>query len=140
MRDSDYQLPVWADDQCAKGGILQGARGLDTSAKAQSENSLPLLSRATCTGATTHRCVCLVAHACVCVVFTLELLTEVTLGLFLHSGDGTVLVCEEKLLELGHFILEHGHFILRRRRTQKPFMSIPVPSGPQAPPSSLDNC
>lgn len=31
--------------------------------------------------------------------------TEVTLGLFLHSGDGTVLVCEEKLLELGHLIL-----------------------------------
>lgn len=34
-----------------------------------------------------------------------ELLTEVTLGLFLHSGDGTVLVCEEKLLELGDLIL-----------------------------------
>lgn len=31
--------------------------------------------------------------------------TEVTLGLFLHSGDGTVLVCEEKLLELGHLVL-----------------------------------
>lgn len=41
---------------------------------------------------------------CVC-VFMDELLTEVTLGLFLHSGDGTVLVCEEKLLELGHLIL-----------------------------------
>lgn len=34
-----------------------------------------------------------------------ELLTEVTLGLFLHSGDGTVLVCEKKLLELGHLVL-----------------------------------
>lgn len=31
--------------------------------------------------------------------------TEVTLGLFLHCCDGTVLVCEEKLLQLGHFIL-----------------------------------
>lgn len=38
-------------------------------------------------------------------VFMFELLTEVTLGLFLHSGDGTVLVCEEKLLELGHLVL-----------------------------------
>lgn len=38
-------------------------------------------------------------------VFALDLLTEVALGLFLHSGDGTVLVCEEKLLELGHLIL-----------------------------------
>lgn len=41
---------------------------------------------------------------CVCIC-VFELLTEVTLGLFLHSGDGTVLVCEEKLLELGHLIL-----------------------------------
>lgn len=39
--------------------------------------------------------------------------TEVTLGLFLHSGDGTVLVCEEKLLELSHLIFKHGHFILK---------------------------
>lgn len=39
--------------------------------------------------------------------------TEVTLGLFLHSGNGTVLVCEEKLLELGHLILQHGHLILK---------------------------
>jgi len=38
-------------------------------------------------------------------VFVFELLTEVTLGLFLHSGDGAVLVCEQKLLELGHLIL-----------------------------------
>lgn len=49
-------------------------------------------------------------------VFMSELLTEVTLGLFLHSGDGTVLVCEEKLLELGHLVLQHGHFILRCRK------------------------
>lgn len=34
-----------------------------------------------------------------------ELLTEVTLGLFLHSSDGTVLVCEEELLELGDLVL-----------------------------------
>lgn len=54
-------------------------------------------------------------------VFKSELLTEVTLGLFLHSGDGTVLVCEEKLLELGHLVLEHGHFILK---TQKHLKSI----------------
>lgn len=31
--------------------------------------------------------------------------TEVTLGLFLHSGDGTVLVCQEELFKLGHLIL-----------------------------------
>lgn len=49
-------------------------------------------------------------------VFMSELLTEVTLGLFLHSGDGTVLVCEEKLLELGHLVLQHRHFILRCRK------------------------
>lgn len=43
---------------------------------------------------------------CMCVsAFMFELLTEVTLGLFLHSGDGTVLVCKEKLLELGHLVL-----------------------------------
>lgn len=40
-------------------------------------------------------------HLCLC----FGLLTEVTLGLFLHSGDGAVLVCEQKLLELGHLIL-----------------------------------
>lgn len=45
-----------------------------------------------------------------------DLLTEVTLGLLLHSGDGTVLVCEEKLLELGHLVLQHGHFVLSSRR------------------------
>lgn len=45
-----------------------------------------------------------VASVCVS-VFMFKLLTEVTLGLFLHSGDGTVLVCEEKLLELGHLVL-----------------------------------
>lgn len=45
-----------------------------------------------------------------------DLLTEVTLGLLLHSGDGTVLVCEEKLLELGHLVLQHGHFVLSGRR------------------------
>lgn len=39
--------------------------------------------------------------------------TEVTLGLFLHSGDGTVLVCEEELLELGHLVLQHGHLVLK---------------------------
>lgn len=33
------------------------------------------------------------------------LLTEVTLGLFLHSCDGAVLMREQKLLELGHLIL-----------------------------------
>lgn len=46
----------------------------------------------------------LVQFPIVC-VSVFELLTEVTLGLFLHSGDGTVLVCEEKLLELGHLVL-----------------------------------
>lgn len=40
-----------------------------------------------------------------CLRVRVELLTEVTLGLLLHSGDGTVLVCEEKLLELGDLIL-----------------------------------
>lgn len=30
--------------------------------------------------------------------------TEVTLGFLLHSGDGAVLVCEQKLLELSHLI------------------------------------
>lgn len=39
--------------------------------------------------------------------------TEVTLGLLLHSGDGTVLVCEQELLELSHLIFQHGHFILK---------------------------
>lgn len=38
-------------------------------------------------------------------VYVFELLTEVTLGLFLHSGDGAVLVSEQELLELGHLIL-----------------------------------
>lgn len=54
-------------------------------------------------------CVCLVKipEVCVCVHLCLcfELLTEVTLGLFLHSGDGAVLVSEQELLELGHLIL-----------------------------------
>lgn len=61
-----------------------------------------------CTVGLRHRDegVVLVKLPSVCVsVFMLELLTEVTLGLFLHSGDGTVLVCEEKLLELGHLVL-----------------------------------
>ena len=49
---------------------------------------------------------CVWSNFQVCVSeFMFELLTEVTLGLFLHSGDGTVLVCEEKLLELGHLVL-----------------------------------
>lgn len=39
--------------------------------------------------------------------------TEVTLGLFLHSGDGTVLMCEQELLQLGYLIFQHGHFILK---------------------------
>ena len=47
---------------------------------------------------------CGVGHDLKCVVM-FELLTEVTLGLFLHSSDGTVLVCEEELLELGHLVL-----------------------------------
>lgn len=34
------------------------------------------------------------------------------MGLLLHSGDGTVLVCQEKLLELGHLVLQHGHLVL----------------------------
>lgn len=64
---------------------------------------------------------------CVCVresVFMSELLTEVTLGLFLHSGDGTVLVCEEKLLELGHLVLQHGHFILRCRKKHTDYKTL----------------
>lgn len=45
-------------------------------------------------------------HVCVSVyVREGELLTEVTLGLFLHSGDGTVFVSEEELLELSHLVL-----------------------------------
>lgn len=43
-------------------------------------------------------------HLCVIADWLKALLTEVTLGLFLHSGDGTVLVCEKKLLELGHLV------------------------------------
>lgn len=65
-------------------------------------------SSAICTVGLRHtdESVFLVKFPSVCVsVFMFELLTEVTLGLFLHSGDGTVLVCEEKLLELGHLIL-----------------------------------
>lgn len=54
-------------------------------------------------------------------VFMSELLTEVTLGLFLHSGDGTVLVCEEELLELGHLALEHGHFVLKGGKNAEAF-------------------
>lgn len=57
-------------------------------------------------------------------VFMFELLTEVTLRLFLHSGDGTVLVCEEKLLELGHLVLQHGHFVLKSKETQNNFVSM----------------
>lgn len=58
--------------------------------------------------------VCFWSQVCVSVsVFIFELLTEVTLRLFLHSGDGAVLMCEQKLLELGHLILKHGHFILK---------------------------
>lgn len=57
---------------------------------------------------------------CVCYrcVTEYELLTEVTLRLFLHSGDGTVLVCEEELLELGHFVLQHRHFVLNKKTKQ----------------------
>lgn len=43
------------------------------------------------------------AHWCRTARWT-GLWTEVTLGLLLHSGDGAVLVCEEKLLELRHLI------------------------------------
>lgn len=39
--------------------------------------------------------------------------TEVPLGLFLHSSDGTVLVCQQELFELCHLILQHGHLILQ---------------------------
>lgn len=39
--------------------------------------------------------------------------TEVTLRLFLHSGDGTVFVCEQELLELGHLVLQHRHLVLK---------------------------
>lgn len=39
--------------------------------------------------------------------------TEVTLGVFLHSGDRTVLVGEEELLELGHLAFQHGHLVLK---------------------------
>lgn len=52
------------------------------------------------------------AHWCWAACRT-ALWTEVTLGLFLHSGDGTVFVCEEKLLQLSHLVLQHGHFILK---------------------------
>lgn len=55
----------------------------------------------------------------VCVSFSIsvcELLTEVTLGIFLHSGDWTVLVGEEELLELGHLILQHSHLVLKHNR------------------------